>query len=83
MPQRGHDPLLIDRVGAHGEQTRDRHHVLHSFRERKVGIFEGANGYAKGVFRSEVDCIMFSLQTDYFCAACSAAIERMIDEHCR
>lgn len=51
-------------------------------KERKVGMFEGANGYAKGVFRSEVDCIMFSLQTDYFCAACSAAIERMIDEHC-
>ena len=50
--------------------------------ERRVGLFEGANGYAKGVFRSEVDCIMFSLQTDYFCAACSAAIERMIDEHC-
>jgi hypothetical protein len=52
-------------------------------RERRVGLFEGANGYAKGVFRSEVDCIMFSLQTEYFCAACSAAIERMIDEHCR
>jgi hypothetical protein len=50
---------------------------------RRVGLFEGANGHAKGVFRSEVDCIMFSLQTDYFCAACSAAIERMIDEHCR
>lgn len=52
-------------------------------RGRRVGLFEGAHGYAKGVFRSEVDCIMFSLQTDYFCAACSAAIERMIDEHCR
>lgn len=52
-------------------------------RERRVGLFEGANGYAKGIFRSEVDCIMFSLQTDYFCAACSAAIERMIDEHSR
>jgi hypothetical protein len=51
--------------------------------ERRVGFFEGANGHAKGVFRSEVDCIMFSLQTDYFCAACSAAIEHMIDEHCR
>jgi hypothetical protein len=50
--------------------------------ERRVGLFEGANGSAKGAFRSEVDCIMFSLQTDYFCAACSAAIERMIDEHC-
>jgi hypothetical protein len=49
---------------------------------RRVGLFEGANGYAKGVFRSEVDCIMFSLQTGYFCAACTAAIERVIDENC-
>lgn len=50
---------------------------------RKVGLFEGAHGYAKGAFRSEVSCIMFSLQTDHFCSACSAAIERMIDLHCR
>jgi hypothetical protein len=49
---------------------------------RSVGLFEGAHGYAKGVFRSEVSCIMFSLQTDHFCHACASAIERMIDEHC-
>ena len=48
-----------------------------------VGAFEGANGYAKGMFRSEVNCIMFSLQTDYFCAACTSAIERMIAWHAR
>ena len=48
----------------------------------KVGWFEGANGYAKGAYRAEVDCIMFSFQTHYFCSACSSAIERMIDEHC-
>jgi len=50
---------------------------------RKVGYYEGANGYAKGMFRAEVDCIMFSLQTQHFCAACSTAIERMIDVHYR
>jgi hypothetical protein len=48
---------------------------------RSMGLFEGANGYAKGVYRSEVDCIMFSLQTERFCSACAAAIERAIDEH--
>jgi hypothetical protein len=48
---------------------------------RRAGFFEGANGYARGMFRAEVDCIMFSLQTDRFCAACARAIERMIDEH--
>ena len=49
---------------------------------RQVGWFEGGNGYAKGVFRSETDCVMFSLRTDRFCSACSQAIERNIDEHC-
>jgi hypothetical protein len=49
---------------------------------RGIGWFEGANGYGKGAFRAEVDCIMFSFQTRYFCSACSAAIERMIDAHC-
>ena len=49
---------------------------------RTVGLFEGAHGYAKGVFRSEVDCIMFSLQTDYFCGACLTAISSMIDAQC-
>jgi hypothetical protein len=48
-----------------------------------AGLFEGANGYAKGVFRSGVNCIMFSLQSEYFCPACTFAIERMIDEHVR
>jgi hypothetical protein len=50
---------------------------------RKVGLFEGANGYSRRMFRAEVDCIMFSLQTRYFCSACAAAIERMIHAHIR
>lgn len=48
---------------------------------RRVATFEGASGYAEGMYRSEANCIMFSLQSDYFCAACSAAIERMINYH--
>lgn len=46
-----------------------------------LGYYEGANGYAKGVYRSGIDCIMFSLQTQKFCGACSSAIARMIDAH--
>ena len=49
---------------------------------RRPGCYEGANGYARGMFRSGVDCIMFSLQTEYFCPACAVALERTIDEHC-
>jgi hypothetical protein len=49
---------------------------------QRIGWFEGANGYAKGAYRAQVNCIMFSFQVESFCSACSAAIERMIDTHC-
>jgi len=43
----------------------------------KVGAFEGANYAAKGYYRPEVDCIMFT-RYDRFCAVCRRAIERVI-----
>lgn len=43
----------------------------------KVGAFEGANYEAKGYYRPEVDCIMFT-RNDKFCAVCRRAIERVI-----
>jgi hypothetical protein len=43
----------------------------------KVGAFEGANYEAKGYFRPEVDCIMFT-RSKAFCAVCRRAIERVI-----
>lgn len=64
-------------------RKRQRALLAHGGNGRRVGYFEGANGYARGVFRAEVDCIMFSLQAEYYCAACAAAIESMIDQHCR
>jgi hypothetical protein len=47
-----------------------------------VGAFEGANYEARGFYRPEVDCIMFS-RTDRFCAVCRRAIERVIDLYAR
>ncbi len=44
----------------------------------KVGAFEGANYEAKGYFRPQANCIMFTRTTD-FCRVCSQAIERVID----
>ena len=44
----------------------------------RVGAFEGANYEAKGYYRPQVDCIMFS-RTNYFCAVCKRGIERVID----
>jgi hypothetical protein len=44
----------------------------------KVGAFQGAAYEAKGLYRPEVDCIMFSRNPKSFCAICARAIERMI-----
>lgn len=43
----------------------------------KVGVFEGANYEAKGYYRPEINCIMFT-RYDRFCAVCRRAIERVI-----
>ena len=44
----------------------------------KVGAFEGANYEARGYFRSQQDCIMFTRDEVGFCAVCRRAIERII-----
>jgi hypothetical protein len=49
----------------------------------KVGAFEGANYEAKGYFRPQVDCIMFTRDRVPFCAVCRRAIERVIDLYAR
>lgn len=45
---------------------------------KKVGAFEGANYEAKGYFRPQMNCIMFT-RTDYFCDVCAEAIERVVE----
>jgi len=47
-----------------------------------VGAFEGALYEAKGYYRPQVDCIMFT-RTQAFCAVCRRAIERVIDLYAR
>ena len=45
-----------------------------------IGAFEGANYQAAGIYRSALNCIMFT-RTEDFCTVCSAAIEEVIDEY--
>jgi hypothetical protein len=45
----------------------------------KVGAFEGAMYEAKGYYRPQADCIMFTRDEVGFCAVCRRAIERIID----
>jgi hypothetical protein len=42
-----------------------------------VGAFEGANYEAKGYYRPQVDCIMFT-RSPAFCAVCRRALETVI-----
>ncbi len=46
---------------------------------RTVGAFEGANYEARGYYRSQTDCMMFTRDPVGFCAVCRRAIERVID----
>lgn len=47
----------------------------------KMGAFEGAGYEAKGLFRPETDCIMFTRDAVGFCRVCRRAIDRIIDQY--
>lgn len=49
----------------------------------KVGAFEGAMYEAKGLYRPEVDCIMFTRNPTSFCRVCARAIDRTIDRYAK
>jgi hypothetical protein len=46
----------------------------------KVGAFEGAAYIARGLYRPQVDCIMYSRHM-VFCKVCSRTIEKVIDQY--
>jgi hypothetical protein len=52
-----------------GEQYRDR-----------VGAFEGAGYVAKGLYRPQIDCIMYTRHLR-FCRVCSRSIENVINQY--
>ncbi|MCX6621095.1 MAG: IgA Peptidase M64 [Acidobacteria bacterium] len=45
---------------------------------RRVGAFEGAMYEARGYYRPQIDCTMFTRDPAGFCAVCRRAIERVI-----
>ena len=49
----------------------------------KVGAFEGASYQARGLFRPEADCIMFTRNEVPFCRVCQRALSRVIDQYSR
>jgi hypothetical protein len=48
-----------------------------------VGAFEGASYEAKGLYRPQADCIMFTRDEVGFCKVCYRAIERTIDMYAK
>jgi hypothetical protein len=48
-----------------------------------VGAFEGAGYEAKGLYRPQADCIMFTRDPVGFCAVCRRAIARIIGMYAR
>ena len=48
-----------------------------------VGAFEGASYEAKGLYRPQADCIMFSRNPVGFCKVCRRGISRIIDLYSR
>jgi hypothetical protein len=46
----------------------------------KVGAFEGAGYLAKGLYRPQVDCIMYTRHIE-FCKVCRRSIEKVIDQY--
>ena len=49
----------------------------------KVGAFEGASYEPAGLYRPEIDCIMFTRNPVGFCRVCQRAITRVIDLYSR
>ena len=49
----------------------------------KVGAFEGANYEARGAYRPQADCIMFTRDNVPFCVVCRRAIQQILDLYAR
>lgn len=76
-PEEEFDALFREQRGVETELLASMEHA------GKVGAFEGAAYEARGLYRPEIDCIMFSRNRVGFCEVCRRAIERIIDLYSR
>jgi len=81
------DPDKIQAIENEAEQLSKEHaqkidnYLNNSKFKNKVGAFEGAGYSSTGLYRSMVDCIMFSKGVKPFCKACQKAIIKKILQH--
>lgn len=84
---RGGSPEEIAAAKAEGEAWSQSHQdqVDRWFKDRKyfgkVGAFEGGGYVSEGMYRSEIDCIMFTKGLKKFCAACAAGIREVTERY--
>jgi hypothetical protein len=66
---------------------REKHTSLEMFSKNKykdaTGAFEGGNYMQFGIYRSALDCIMFTRNKQEFCPACTKAISEVIDMYAK
>jgi hypothetical protein len=51
--------------------------------QHQTGAFEGGNYMQFGIYRSALDCIMFTRNKQEFCPACTKAISEVIDMYAK
>ncbi len=61
------------------QRARERAYLATGPYAGKVGAFEGAGYEATGLYRPQLDCIMFSRNPVGFCRVCGRAIEKVIN----
>jgi hypothetical protein len=76
-PEAEMDALFLE------EEKRDTALLNEGAHAHVVGAFEGANYEARGYYRPQADCIMFTRDNVPFCAVCRRAIEQILDLYSR
>jgi hypothetical protein len=76
-PEADMDALMIDQEKFDTALLNEGSHA------RTVGAFEGANYEARGYYRPQADCIMFTRDNVPFCRVCRRAIEQVLDIYTR
>jgi hypothetical protein len=62
------------------QMNQENEYFVKELNREKVGAFEGAGYLAKGLYRPQVDCIMYTRHL-VFCKVCSRSIENVINQY--
>lgn len=77
----GRGEAVLDSL-SRAQRDRERELLRGAAYSGKVGAFEGASYEAVGLYRPQVECIMFTRSRD-FCRVCGRAIVRVIEQYTR